>query len=153
MTGFHLAQFNIARTFASSLEDPILADFMAQLDEVNALADASPGFVWRLQDESGNATAIDGYDDPRVIVNMSVWESMEALFEYAYKSGHAKVLARRKDWFEKLEGPSMVLWWVPAGHEPTIEEARERLDRLAAHGPSERAFTFKQRYEAPAPVA
>lgn len=153
MIDFHLAQLNIARTFASSLEDPVLADFMAQLDAVNALADSSPGFVWRLQDESGNATGIDGYDDPKVIVNMSVWESAEALFEFTYKTAHAKVLARRADWFEKFDGPHMVLWWVPAGHRPTIEEARECLDRLVAHGPSPECFTFRQRHPAPAVAA
>ena len=153
MSDFQLAQFNIARTVASSLEDPVLADFMARLDAVNALADASPGFVWRLQDESGNATAIDGYDDPRVIVNLSVWESAEALFEFTYKSAHARVLSRRADWFEKLVGPNLALWWVPAGHRPSVEEGRDRLDRLVAHGPSERAFTLKQRYPAPPAVA
>ncbi len=153
MTRFHLAQFNIARTFAASVEDPILADFVARLDDVNALAEASPGFVWRLQDESGNAASIDAFDDPRTIINLSVRDSLEALFAFAYQSGHAKVLARRKEWFVKLDGPHMVLWGVPAGHLPSLEEAKARLDRLAAEGPGPDAFTFKERFVAPAAVA
>lgn len=123
--------------------------FVAALDRINALADASPGFVWRLQDALGNATSIQAFDDPLVIVNLSVWESEEALFEYVYKTDHAKILARRKEWFERMEGPHLAMWWVPAGTRPSAAEGRRRLEILAEKGPNPEAFTFKQRYPAP----
>lgn len=147
---FHLAQVNVGRLLAP-IDDPLIADFVAQLDAVNALADASPGFVWRLKDESGNATAIPAFDDPRMIVNMSVWESLDALRDYVYRSDHTKVLTRRRDWFEKLDRPHMALWWIPAGTLPTVEDAKRRLRILAERGPSADAFTFRDRF--PAPVA
>ncbi len=147
-TRFHLAQINMARAYAS-LTDPRLADFVAQLDAINALAARSPGFVWRLRTDVGNATDMEVGDDPRLIVNMSVWESQDALFDYVYKSGHLQVLARRTAWFERLDTPSMALWWTPVGTPPTPEDGLERLDHLARHGPSERAFTFKARFPAP----
>lgn len=140
--GRHLAELNIGRTVAP-MDDPLMADFVANLDRINALGDASPGFVWRLLDESGSATSIRAFDDPRMIVNLTVWESIEALREYAYRSGHVEFLRRRREWFVPLDGPSLVLWWVPAGHRPTVEEARKRLDRLAAEGPTPEAFTLK----------
>ncbi len=148
MTGHHLAQFNIARAIAP-LDDPVLADFMARLDEINALAEESPGFVWRLESDSGNATDIRAYDDPRMLINMSVWDSLNSLFDYVYMSGHSKVMARRREWFERFDGPYVVLWWVPAGHRPTLQEAQDRLAHLERHGPSAQAFTFKQRFPAP----
>jgi len=148
MTGYHLAQFNLARAIAP-LDDPLLADFMDRLDEVNALAEASPGFVWRLKSDSGNATDIRAYDDPRMLVNMSVWTSVEALFDYVYRNRHSKMMARRREWFEPMTTPYAVLWWVPAGHRPTVEEAAERLAHLKRHGPTEHAFTFKQRFSVP----
>lgn len=148
MTEFHLAQFNIARAKAP-LDDPLLADFMARLDEINALAEDSPGFVWRLQSDSGNATDIQAYDDPRMLINMSLWESAEVLFDYVYRSGHSKVMARRKEWFDRFDGPYVVLWWVAAGHRPDLQEAQERLEHLQSHGPTSQAFTFKQRFPPP----
>lgn len=151
VSGFHLAQVNIGRLLAP-IDDPLIADFVAQLDAVNALADASPGFVWRLKDDSGNATAIPAFDDPRMIINMSVWESLEALRDYVYRSDHTKVLTRRRDWFEKLDRPHMALWWVPAGTLPTVEEAKRRLEILAERGPTPDAFTFRDRFPAPAPA-
>jgi hypothetical protein len=138
----HLAELNIGRTVAP-MDDPLMADFVANLDRINGLGDASPGFVWRLQDESGSATSIRAFDDPRMAVNLTVWESIEALRQYAYRSVHVDFLRRRREWFVPLDGPSLVLWWVPAGHRPTIAEARERLDRLAAEGPTPDAFTLK----------
>ncbi len=144
----NIAQLNIARAKAP-LDDPLLADFMAQLDAVNALAEASPGFVWRLKSDSGNATDIRAYDDPLMIVNMSVWESIEALFEFAYRTSHTKVMNRRKEWFESLPGPHMVLWWIAAGTIPTVGEAKRRLGHLAADGATATAFTFKTRFPAP----
>jgi len=146
-----LAQFNIARARAP-LDDPMLADFMAQLDDVNALAEASPGFVWRLKSDSGNATDIRAYDDPRMIINMSVWESIDALFAFTYKTVHTKVMNQRREWFEPRTGPHIVLWWVPAGTAPTVVEAIQRLDHLAAHGSTAVAFTFKERLSAPTEV-
>ncbi|HTO81441.1 MAG TPA: DUF3291 domain-containing protein [Methylomirabilota bacterium] len=144
----HLAQLNIARARAPP-DDPLLADFMAQLDAVNALAESAPGFVWRLKSDSGNATDIRAFDDPRMIVNMSVWESVDALFAFTYKTAHTKVMNRRKEWFEPLPGPHMVLWWVKAGRLPTLDEAMGRLQHLAKHGPTSIAFTFKVRFPAP----
>ncbi|MFZ5792147.1 MAG: DUF3291 domain-containing protein [Pseudomonadota bacterium] len=146
--GWHLAQLNLAKALAP-LDDPRLADFMAALDRVNALAEASPGFVWRLQAEDGNATSIRAYDDPRMIVNMSVWETAEALFEFTYRTAHAKVMGRRREWFEKLETPHLVLWWVPAGHRPGLAEAMARLAQLERDGPTPSAFTFKTCFSVP----
>lgn len=150
MTAYHLAELNIGRIVSDTTDDARLADFMNALDEINALAEASPGFVWRLQDDSGNATSITAFDDPRMLLNLSVWESAEALAAFAYKTDHAAFLARRREWFEAPQGPDLVLWWVPAGHIPTIEEAKERLDRLSTDGPSPDAFTFRERFPAPA---
>jgi len=152
MSGFHIAQFNTARALAP-LDDPRLAEFVARLDEINALAERSPGFVWRLQDDSGNATAIRPFADPRRLVNLSLWESIEALFDYAYKSAHREVLRQRKQWFEYPSGPHLVLWWCPAGARPTVDEAQARLEHLADHGPSAHAFTFKDRFAAPTRAA
>lgn len=137
----HIAQINIARAIAP-LDDPRLAGFMSQLNAINALADASPGFVWRLQTASGDATALRVFDDPLIIVNMSVWESLDALHAYVYRSAHAHVLRDRKRWFERFAGPYYALWWVPPGHIPTVEEGKARLAHLEQHGPSEHAFWF-----------
>ncbi|HEY6399854.1 MAG TPA: DUF3291 domain-containing protein [Blastocatellia bacterium] len=146
MLNYHLAQINIGRALAP-IEDPLMAEFVARLDEINALAERSPGFVWRLQTESGNATYIRPYEDDRIMVNMSVWESVEHLKEYVYRTEHAEVMRGRGQWFEKFDGPYMALWWVEAGHIPTVEEAKERLDHLRKHGESEFAFSFKRVYE------
>lgn len=145
---WHIAQLNVARAVAP-LDSPELADFMAALDGVNALAESSPGFVWRLKSDSGNATAIQVSDDPKFIVNMSVWQSVEALFGFVYRSMHTKVMVRRREWFEKPVEAFQVLWWVPAGYEPTIEEAMARLQHLRQHGATVYAFTFKERYPVP----
>ena len=142
MTAFHLAQVNIARMKAP-LDGPEMAGFVARLDEINALADRAEGFVWRLQTPEGNATYLRPYDDERILVNLSVWESIEALKNYAYRTAHAELLRDRRQWFEHFDGAYMAMWWVPAGHIPGVDEAKERLEHLRAHGPSERAFTFK----------
>jgi hypothetical protein len=152
MTLFHLAQMNLAR-LAAPLDDPRLADFVAALDRVNALADRSPGFVWRLQGADGNATDLRPYPDERILVNMSVWESVAALRAYVYRGDHAGVLRRRREWFEPFEGPFQVLWWIPAGHTPTPAEGKARLEHLAAHRPTARAFSFKVLYPAEAAAA
>src|SRR5215470_15816625 len=112
---FHLAQVNIARLRAP-LDDPLLAGFVVRLDDVNALADAAPGFVWRLQTDSGNATALRPYDDDRILVNLSVWQSPEHLRAFVYRSAHAEVLRQRKSWFERFDEAYYALWWVTAGH-------------------------------------
>jgi hypothetical protein len=144
----HLAQINIARLVAP-LDDPRIAGFVAQLQPVNALADRADGFVWRLQSSSGNATDVPYSDDPFVIVNMSVWESIEALRNYAYKSKHVEVFRDRAKWFEKMDKPSYCLWWVPAGHVPTVAEGRDRLEHYQRHGATEFSFWFSQTFPAP----
>jgi hypothetical protein len=144
----HLAQLNIALG-KDVVDSPAMANFMAQLDRINALADAAPGFVWRLQDESGDATSIRAFDEERMIVNLSVWESVEALWDFVYASGHLEVMRRRREWFTRMPQAYVVLWWVPEGSVPTPAEAIARLDRLREQGPSAHAFTFKRRFAAP----
>lgn len=147
MTQYHLAQVNIARMLAP-LTDPIMADFVNNLDRINALADAAAGFVWRLQTEDGDATALRVFEDDRLIVNMSVWTSIEALFDYTYKTDHIAVFRRRKDWFSRLEGHHVVMWWLPAESLPTPEMAREKLAYADQHGITPLAFDFRQRFTA-----
>jgi hypothetical protein len=153
MTQWHIAQMNVGTTVEAT-DHPQLADFMNQLDEINALADSSPGLVWRLQSESGNATDIkptgtNAPDNPNFIVNMSVWENVESLFDFVYKTAHRLVMARRREWFEKPVTGYQVLWWVPAGQQPTVEEGLAKLAKLNAEGPTPEAFTFKARFPAP----
>jgi hypothetical protein len=124
--------------------------FRTQLDPINALADRSPGFVWRLQTEDGNATAIRPYaGDDLMAINLSVWESLESLQRFVYRSGHVDTLRGRKQWFEQIEGPILALWWIPAGHTPTVLEAQERLRHLGEHGPTPHAFTFTTPFPPP----
>jgi len=144
---YHLAQVNIARMKAP-LDDPIMASFVARLADINALADQSPGFVWRLQTEEGNATYLRPYDDDRILFNLSVWESVEQLKDYVYRSVHGEVMRRKKEWFQKFDGMYLALWWVKAGHVPTVAEAKQRLAYLQAHGETQHAFTFKQLFPA-----
>ncbi|NJL23265.1 MAG: DUF3291 domain-containing protein [Leptolyngbyaceae cyanobacterium SM1_3_5] len=138
---FNLAQINIA-LMKATLEDPIMAEFANALDEVNAVADRSPGFVWRLQSSTGNATDIRAYSDPRMLVNLSVWRSVEQLRIYVYQTLHGEFFVRRRQWFEKYPGEHFVMWWIPAGKLPTVEEAKAKLEHLAQHGDSPEAFTF-----------
>jgi len=145
---YHLAQINIARLIAP-LDDPKIAEFVAQLEPINAIADKAPGFVWRLQSESGNATDIAYSDDPFVIVNMSVWESIETLREFAYNSNHIKVFRDRAKWFAKAEKPSYCLWWIPVGHIPTVAEGRERLEHYQKNGATPYSFWFSQQFPQP----
>lgn len=137
----HLAQLNIARP-RGPLDGPVMAEFMAGLERINGLGDASPGFVWRLQDEGGNATALEQPFGPDIIVNLTVWQGLEALRAFAFRSEHAAFLRRRAEWFERLPTPPSVLWWVPAGHRPALAEAKGRLDLLTGRGPTADAFTF-----------
>jgi Domain of unknown function (DUF3291) len=145
---YHLAQVNIALPI-EPLGSSRLAEFVAGLEPVNALADGAPGFVWRLQTEDGDATAIRVFDDDRIIVNMSVWESLDALADFVYRSDHAAFLRRRREWFERLAEPVTALWWVIAGTVPTVADAERRLTYLRAYGPTPYAFTFRTPYPAP----
>jgi hypothetical protein len=140
----NLAQVNIARSLAA-LDAPLMAEFVAALDRVNAIADRSPGFVWRLQTDDGDATSIRAFEDELVIINMSVWASVDQFAEFVYRSGHVEVMRRRREWFERLR-LYLALWWIPEGHIPSVQEAQERLLHLEAHGPSPYAFTFKRRF-------
>jgi hypothetical protein len=145
---WQLAQLNIARPL-QPLDTPALADFVAALQPVNALADASPGFVWRLQTEQGDATDIRWAGDDELVVNLSVWSSVLALADFVYSGEHLAVMRRRKQWFVPLDRAVTVLWWVTAGHRPTVQEAAERLAAFERHGPSPYAFTFRTAFPAP----
>ena len=148
MSQCQLAQLNIARMVAL-LEEPPMASFEAQLDRINAVADESPGFVWRLKDEDGDATEIQAFDDPLILVNMSVWESLEALRDFVLKSDNMGLLRNRRGWFLRQEGPTLVLWWVEKGHQPLVEEAKQRLELLAKNGPTADAFDFRTQFTSP----
>lgn len=148
MPKYHLAQINIARMWAP-IDDPVMADFVAQLPPINALAEESPGFFWRLQSENGDATSIKVYDDDMIIINLTVWASVDALREYVYRSAHRGVLRDRRRWFEKFDGPYYALWWVPAGHLPNPQEGKERLDYLRTNGDTPYAFSFKHIFPEP----
>jgi hypothetical protein len=151
---YQLAQLNIARLL-HPITDPRIQEFVDGLEPINALADRSPGFVWRLQSDSGNATDVHHpwSEDPFLLVNMSVWESPEQLREFIYRSGHMEYFQRRAEWFEKPSQPNYVLWWIPRGHIPGLEEARERLEHYRAHGATPHAFWFGKLFPAPATVA
>lgn len=148
MNFYHLAQINVGRMIAP-LDSPLVAGFVSQLDPINALADRSPGFVWRLQTESGNATSVQAFEDPTILLNMSVWESVEALKNYVYQSAHVGVLRDRAKWFEKPAEAHLALWWIPAGHIPIPQEGRERIEFLRAWGASLMAFTFPRLHPSP----
>jgi len=144
---FQIAQVNIGRMLAP-IDSPVMAEFVANLDRINALAESSEGFVWRLKDDHNNATSIKIYDDDFIIVNMSVWRTIDSLFNFAYKSHHVEIFKKRSSWFEKMPEMHMALWYVPAGHEPTVAEAEGRLNYIRANGETPRAFTFRKRFTA-----
>jgi len=151
--GYELAQVNIARLRAP-IDSPELAGFVAELDPVNAAADAAPGFIWRLQTEDGNATSVRAFEwdqagSAGVIVNMSVWRSVEELAAFVYSGSHAAVLRRRREWFERMAEAYSALWWVPAGVRPTTADAEARVASLRAHGPAPPAFTLRRPYPVP----
>lgn len=143
----HLAQANIAH-MRGSYEDPVMAGFVARLDKLNEIADSSPGFVWRLQDETANDEAARIFDSDQLVFNLSVWESVEALETYVYNSGHIEAVRKRSEWFEKPDRAPFVLWWIEPGQRPTIAEAKTRFDLLWASGPSASAFTFRHSFPA-----
>ena len=145
MAEFHIAQMNVGRALYP-LDDPRMADFMDNLALINGLGEATVGFVWRLADEDGaGATSIKAYDDPNIIINLTVWENLDALYAFTYKSDHGKYFARRREWFDR-DNSHLVIWYIPAGELPTPEEGKARLEYLAQHGPTPYAFNFKQRY-------
>jgi len=142
VTRYNVAQVNIGRIRAELIE-PVMAGFVNRLEEVNALADSSPGFVWRLIVNAGNATYLRPFDDPWMLLNMSVWESVEDLRRFVYETSHRELLRQRHAWFEKLTDVYAALWWVPVAHIPSVDEAKQRLAHLGKHGPTQFAFTFK----------
>lgn len=147
MSGYQLAQINVA-TLKEPLDSPLLADFVANLDRINALAEDSPGFVWRLTGDGNDATSLRPLGDD-VIVNMSVWKDVESLNHYVYRTVHVEIMRRRREWFERDSVSHMALWWVKAGHTPTLAEAISRLEHLREHGPSAHAFTFRHSFPPP----
>ncbi|HMH23744.1 MAG TPA: DUF3291 domain-containing protein [Puia sp.] len=149
-TKWHLAQLNVGKMTGASIDDPAMAGFVALLDEINTVAEASKGFIWRLKDENNNATSLNPFGDERILVNMSVWETVDDLEAYVYSGRHLDVLKSRRDWFVKFGKPFMALWYIAAGHIPTVEEARERLDHLQRNGPTAYVFDFNVRFAAPA---
>ena len=142
MSSYRLAQLNIAK-MKFAIDDPEMSAFVARLDDINALADAAPGFVWRLQTDDGDATGID-YFGSDSLVNMSVWQNVGSLHAYVYRSAHSQLMALRKQWFERMTEVYSVLWWIAEGHIPALDEASQRLDCLRQQGPCAQAFTFKQ---------
>ncbi len=150
MNNWHLAQFNIAKT-KYPLDDPRMQGFVDQLDPVNELSERSDGFVWRHHTEDGNSTAVRMFDDPDLIINFTVWQNIEALRDFTYRvTEHRELLRKRREWFVPVKGwPLLVMWWIPANHRPTLEEAREKLVHLRDNGPSQEAFTFRTRFDQP----
>jgi hypothetical protein len=145
MTAFHLAQVNVGRA-RGEIGEEVMSGFVARLDEINALAERSAGFVWRLQTEDGNATAVRPFQDPRILINLSLWSDLSSLREYVYRGDHAAVMRDRRQWFERFERVYVALWWVPAGHTPSVLEAVERLEHLDRCGPTPFAFSFAEAF-------
>ena len=141
-----LAQLNIAEAIAS-IEDPVMSDFVQNTERINALAEAHPGFIWRLKGEdSDDSYSIQAFESEYMLVNMSVWKDLESLFDYVYNSGHVEIFKRRKEWFRKMPKMHMVMWYIEDGHVPTLQEGKERLLYLQEHGESEYAFSFKSKH-------
>ncbi len=145
---YHLAELNIAEAKAP-LDSPLLQGFVERIDEINALAESHEGFIWRLKDDSGNAMSIRPFDNPDMLINVSVWDSVESLKVFTYQTMHKELIRDRKKWFHHLKKAYYVLWWIPQGHTPTLEEAKIRLEHLQQHGATETAFDFKTVFEAP----
>jgi hypothetical protein len=145
---YELAQLNIG-IIKGPMDSPVMADFAANLERINAIADQTPGFVWRLQTDDGDATALRPFDDENMLVNMSVWRDADSLRRFVYRSDHVDIMRRRGEWFERMSEDFLVLWWVPEGHRPGVAEAIAKLETLRRHGPTAQAFTFRQSYPAP----
>ena len=148
MSAYELAQLNVG-VIRAPMDSPVMADFAANLDRINALAEATPGFVWRLQSDSGNATDIRPFENPNLLLNMSIWRDVAALSAYVYRSEHVAIMRRRREWFEPMDQAYLVLWWVRQGHRPSIDEAVARLETLRRKGPGPEAFTFRQAFPPP----
>ncbi len=144
----HLAELNVGRFRGVNIDDPMMKDFKDNLDNINALAESYDGFVWRLKGDNNNATDFNPFDDETIAVNMSVWRDIESLEKFAYQSGHVDFLRRKREWFHNFGSAYLVLWWIPAGTFPTLQEAITRLDHLEKHGSTPFAFTFRHRFEA-----
>jgi Domain of unknown function (DUF3291) len=145
---YNLAQINISKS--KGLPDsPVMASFMEKIDEVNAIAESSPGFLWRLKSDDGNATSIKVFDDEMIIVNMSVWESFDAFKGFVFNGLHAAMMRRRNEWFEKSDFSNLAMWWIPEGHTPTTDEAKGKLEKIATEGDTQEAFRFKNLFSAP----
>lgn len=149
---YHLCHLNIGKARAP-LFDPQMAEFVAKLEEINNLAYQSPGFVWHLQIDIHNPEHLAMYGEPGILFNLSVWESIESLYTYVYRSQHAQMMKSRKDWFGEMEGPNYVLWWLSADEIPTLEEGKNKINHLATHGPTQHAFTFNKPFPSPASVS
>jgi len=148
VSAYELAQLNIG-IIRGPMDSPVMAAFAANLQRINAVAEASPGFVWRLQTEAGDATAIRPFENGNMLLNMSVWRDVESLNRYVYSSAHVEIMRRRKEWFERMREAFLVLWWVPMGHRPSIAEAVAKLEALRSKGPTPEAFTFRQAFPPP----
>lgn len=149
MSRWELAEFNVAMLRAP-LDDPDTAEFVANLEAVNAIAESSPGFVWRLKDDSGQSSSyVVAYDDPLMIINFSIWASPDDLHEFVFTTMHAKFLRRRREWFQSIDEAILVCWWIPADDRPSVQEAKERLERLRREGPTAEAFTLRHRFPPP----
>jgi hypothetical protein len=145
MSAYELAQLNIG-IIRDSMDSPVMAEFAANLERINLLAERSPGFIWRLQTEQGDATALRPFQDPDMLLNMSVWRDLESLNAYVYRSAHVEIMRRRREWFERMELPFLVLWWVPRGHRPDVTEAIARLELLRSKGATPDAFNFRSTF-------
>jgi hypothetical protein len=148
MSAYQLAQLNIG-IIKGPMDSPVMAEFAANLDRINALAESTPGFVWRLQTEEGNATAIRPFENQNLLLNMSVWRDVQSLGKYVYHSAHVEIMRRRREWFERMDEAFLVLWWVPEGHRPSVAAAIARLELLRSKGPTAEAFTFRHAFPAP----
>lgn len=148
MEKYQIAQVNVARALADA-DSEIMIGFVSRLEEINALADSSPGFIWRLQSDEGDATSIDVFDDNLMLINMSVWDGIESLKTFVYQTVHIELIRDREAWFSKLGVAHQALWWIPAGHIPSEDEAKEKLEHIRQHGPGQEAFTFGKPFPHP----
>ncbi len=149
MINYFIAEINIAKMKGVDINDPIMKEFVENLDSVNQIAEQSEGFVWRLKDENNNATSLNPYDDERIIINVSVWKSIETLENFMYRTFHSDFLKRRKEWFLAYGTAHTAMWWIPEGHIPTMQEAVDKLDLLQKNGPSPSAFDFRNKFPSP----
>jgi len=148
MAGYCLAQVNVALA-RDEMDSSQMQGFVSRLEEIDSLADHAPGFVWRLQTESGDSTSIRVFDDPLMLVNLSVWEDLEALRQFVFRTLHAELLKNRAEWFRKMDTNHLAMWWIPHGHVPSVEEAKEKLEYIRQHGPSQEAFNLAKAFPSP----